>query len=68
MALHSGIDTVGFVSDGDYTKTYGSGDRGIVNLFASDGMMEDLPLADRGIVIDEFGNIYYRIRNFIIKM
>jgi hypothetical protein len=45
LALHSGIDTVAFVSEGAYTETYGSLDPGnIANLFASDGMMEDLPL------------------------
>jgi len=42
MGLHSGIDTVAFVSNGVYTKTYGSTAlQNICNLFASYGMVED---------------------------
>ncbi len=44
MALHGGIDTVAFVSNGLYSETYGLGEeQNIANLFASQGMIEDLP-------------------------
>ncbi len=44
MSLHSGLDTVGIITDGVWTKTYGSGSAGnIANLFASDGYLEDAP-------------------------
>jgi len=42
MSLHSGIDTVAFVSNGVYTETYGSATlQNICNLFASYGIIED---------------------------
>jgi hypothetical protein len=44
MALHNGIDTVAYASGGVFTKTYGSGQqKNICNLFASFGLVEDLP-------------------------
>jgi len=48
MALHSGIDTVAYISNGIYSKTYGSGNSGnIANLFASLGLLEDAPAASQ---------------------
>lgn len=44
MSLHNGIDTVGIVSNGTFSKTYGSSDKGaIACLFASLGKLEDAP-------------------------
>lgn len=44
MSLHSGLDTVGICSIGNWTKTYGSGSPGaIANLHASIGYLEDAP-------------------------
>ena len=44
MTLHSGIDTVSFVSGGVYSKTYGSTDtKNIASLFAARGMLELAP-------------------------
>ena len=41
MSLHNGIDTVGFVSLGLYTKTYGAADQKNINsLFVSLGLLE----------------------------
>lgn len=41
MSLHNGIDTVGWVSLGLYSETYGDGEQSnINNLFASLGMIE----------------------------
>ena len=48
MALHNGIDTIGYASLGVFTKTYGAGAmRNICNLFASLGVFED---ATKGII------------------
>jgi len=61
MALHSGIDTVGFVSDGVYSKTYGSaGLANICNLFASYGLIEDAP--NIAVLIKNIVNFYKRLR------
>ena len=44
MSLHSGIDTVAFVSLGLYTKNYGDSEQAnINNLYASLGLYEDAP-------------------------
>jgi hypothetical protein len=44
MSLHNGIDTVGIVSTGVFTKTYGSSSpANIANLYASSGLLEDAP-------------------------
>lgn len=41
MSLHSGVDTVGWVSLGLYTKTFGASlPQGIANLYASLGLIE----------------------------
>jgi len=46
VSLHSGIDTIAFVSGGVYTVTYGASTiQNICNLFASYGMVEDAPEA-----------------------
>lgn len=44
MSLHSGLDTVAIVSEGVFTKTYGSASASnIANLYASRGLLEDAP-------------------------
>jgi len=45
MALHNGIDTVGYVSCGFYSETYSSGAGGgnIASLFVSYGLLEEAP-------------------------
>ncbi len=44
MSLHNGLDTVAIISDGVWTKTYGSTAPGnIANLFSSYGYFEDAP-------------------------
>ena len=44
MGLHSGIDTVAFVSGGAYSETYGaSAIANLTNLFCSYGLFEDAP-------------------------
>lgn len=44
MSLHNGLDTVGIVSGGVYSVTYGStGQKFINNLYASLGFLEDAP-------------------------
>ena len=45
MSLHNGIDTVAFITEGFYTKTYGNtGKVNIANLFAFYGLLEDAPI------------------------
>jgi hypothetical protein len=57
MSLHSGIDTVGYISGGCFTKTYGaSAPANIANLYASRGLFEDAP------------NITVRIVSIIMSM
>lgn len=49
MALHSGIDTVSFVSGGVYSETYvGTDTHNMASLFASYGMIEDAPEESSG--------------------
>ena len=44
MSLHNGLDTIAIISNGVYSKTYGStGQKYICNLFASFGFLEDAP-------------------------
>ena len=44
MSLHSGIDTIAFVTGGWYSETYGAGDHdNIADLFCSYGLLEDVP-------------------------
>jgi len=44
VGLHSGIDTVAFVSGGAYSETYGaSAIANLTNLFCSYGLFEDAP-------------------------
>ena len=44
MGLHSGIDTVAFVTSGAYSETYGaSAIANLTNLFCSYGLFEDAP-------------------------
>ena len=44
MSLHSGLDTVGIISGGAWTKTYGSANpANIANLYVSRGFLEDAP-------------------------
>ncbi len=44
MSLHAGIDTVGIISHGVFTKTYGVGEEGnVANIYASFGYLEDAP-------------------------
>jgi len=46
MSLHNGLDTVGVISFGAHSKTYGSLDPGNnANLFSSLGYLEDAPNA-----------------------
>lgn len=62
MALHSGIDTVAFISDGVYSETYGSATlKNLCNLFAFYGLEEDaISTAIKIVNIMEF---YKRIRS-----
>ena len=47
MTLHSGIDTVGVVSFGSYTETYGSTEDGnVAKLHASRGLIENVNVGD----------------------
>lgn len=45
MALHNGIDTIGYVSCGWYSETYssGAGSGNIASLFVSYGLLETAP-------------------------
>jgi len=44
MSLHNGLDTVGIISFGVHSKTYGASDPGNnANLFSSLGYLEDAP-------------------------
>lgn len=44
MSLHGGLDTVGIISGGSFTKTYGVGEEGnLANIYASRGLLEDAP-------------------------
>jgi len=44
MSLHGGLDTVGIISYGCFSKTYGAGEEGnLANLYASRGFLEDAP-------------------------
>ena len=44
MTLHAGLDTVGIISHGVFTKTYGStAPANIANVYASLGYLEDAP-------------------------
>ncbi len=55
MALHSGVDTVAFISHGVYSSTYsGIGDQNIANAYASLGVWEGY-LWDTGAVQHLFG-------------
>lgn len=56
MSLHSGLDTVGIISHGLFTKTYGaSAPANIANLYVSLGFFEDAP------------NIVIRIINIVMS-
>ena len=47
MSLHSGIDTIAFVSGGIYTETYGLGEEvNVANLFGFYGLLEDVPIGE----------------------
>jgi len=51
MSLHSGIDTVGFVSSGLFTKTFGLTEQAnINNLFVSLGLLEGALSATGGFL------------------
>ena len=42
MSLHAGLDTVGIISHGVYTKTYGVGEEAnVASIYASFGYIED---------------------------
>ena len=44
MSLDSGLDTVGIISGGVFSKTFGVGEEGnLANLYASRGLLEDAP-------------------------
>lgn len=46
MSLHNGLDTVGIISFGVHSKTYGASDPdNNANLFSSLGYLEDAPNA-----------------------
>lgn len=56
MSLHSGIDTVAFVSRGLFTKTYGASDQPNINsLFLSRGLIEKAVAAVTAFVL---GNLF----------
>ena len=44
MSLHGGIDTVGVISHGVFTKTYGVDEEAnVANIYVSFGYLEDAP-------------------------
>jgi len=44
MSLHSGLDTVGIITGGVFSKTYGAGEEAnLANLYSSRGLLEDAP-------------------------
>ena len=44
MSLHNGIDTIGVLSYGVFSKTYGVGEEGnTANIYSSLGYFEDAP-------------------------
>lgn len=64
MALHSGIDTVSFVSGGVYSETYGATDgANIASLFVSRGLLETAPTPLIGKLRGQISwLLYYLIR------
>ena len=73
MALHSGIDTVAFVTGGAYSENYGaSAIANLTNLFCSYGLFEDAPDYTEGdpaeILFGETGRLYMKINKFVIKL
>lgn len=53
ISLHSGLDTVGIISIGRFSKTYGVGEEAnLANLYVSLGLLEDAPTA---AISDWFG-------------
>lgn len=63
MALHNGIDTIGYVSCGFYSETYSSGAGGgnIASLFVSYGLLESAPSPVVSVLdLFRFGTGYIR--------
>ena len=57
MSLHAGIDTVGIISHGVFTKTYGVGEEGnIASIYASFGYLED---ATGAAAVSWFGFLHW---------
>jgi hypothetical protein len=61
MSLHSGVDTVAFVSYGTYTETYASvaNQANMNNLFAFYGLLEDAPSETPAVPGALFHRFYY---------
>jgi len=73
VGLHSGIDTVAFVTSGAYSETYGaSAIANLTNLFCSYGLFEDAPdVAPTECPTSLFGlhdgRIYIRMDSLVMK-